>query len=111
MSAPAPREVHVRRWLLIWLVLLGLSAILARYFDHGAPPDWPDAARFAIATFLAPGGLAWMGLFWHAFGPGPTGAGLVCIALLNSTVWLVAAYTVAKVVNLLRRRVATRSAR
>jgi hypothetical protein len=97
------RHVVLRRWFFIWLVLLGLSAVLARYFDPGAPVDWPEPARFATGIFLAPGGMTWLGLFWHAFGAGPTDMGLAFIALLNSAIWLLAACTSSKVLSWLRR--------
>ena len=101
------RNIALRLWLVIWLVLLGSSAILARYFDPGAPSDWPGPARLATAVFLAPGGLTWLGLFWHAFGAGPTETGLAFIALLNSAIWLIAAYALSRVVRRLRRLVRT----
>ena len=88
---------------MIWLVLLSLSAILARYFDHGAPASWPTLARVAIECFLAPGGVIWTALLWHPFGSGPTPVGLVFIALVNSTLWTIAAYVAARVVGRLRR--------
>lgn len=99
------RYVALRRWIFIWLVLFGLSAILARYFDPGAPVDWPGPVRFATGIFLAPGGVTWLGLFWHAFGSGPTAMGLAFIALVNSAIWLVGAYTSSKVLSWLRRHV------
>lgn len=92
----------MKRWFLLWLVLLAVSAALARYFDLGAPVDWPEPARFATGIFLAPGGMAWLGLFWHAFGAGPTEIGLAFIALLNSSIWLLAVYTSSKVLSWLR---------
>ena len=102
------RHVALRPWILIWLVLLGLSAILAEYFDPGAPVDWPGPVRFATGIFLAPGGVTWLGLFWHAFGSGPTAMGLAFIALVNSAIWLLTAYTSSKVLSWLRRRVLTK---
>jgi hypothetical protein len=88
----------------IWLVLLGVSAMLARYFDPGAPVNWPEPARFATAIFLAPGGMTWLGLFWHPFGDGPSVMGLAFIALLNSAIWLLATYTSSTVFGWLRPR-------
>lgn len=86
-----------RRWWAIWLLLLGLSAIMARHFDHGTPASWPAFAREATEIFLVPGGLVWMALFWHAFGSGPTEAGQVIIVLANATLWSLAAYTVSRI--------------
>jgi hypothetical protein len=97
----------LKRWLVIWLVLLGISAILARYFDLGAPADWPGPARLATAMFLVPGGVTWLGLFWHPFGAGPTRIGLAFMALVNSVIWSIAAYILLKVVSWLRRRLPT----
>jgi hypothetical protein len=94
----------LKRWLVIWLVLLSLSAILARYFDNGPPASWSDAARVAVESFLAPGGIIWTALFWHAFASGPTAAGLVFIALVNSTLWAIAVYLAARILGWLRRR-------
>ncbi len=98
------RHVAFKRWFFFWLVLLGLSAILASYFDPGAPADWPGPARLATGIFLAPGGMSWLALFWHAFGGGPTGMDLAFIALLNSAIWWLAAYTSSKVLSWLRPR-------
>lgn len=97
------RHFALRRWFYIWLVLLGLSTILAKYFDPGAPVDWPGPARFATGVFLALGGVTWLGLFWHAFGAGPTEMGLAFIALLNSAIWLLAAYISSKALDWVRR--------
>jgi len=86
-----------RRWWAIWLLLLGLSAIVAGYFDHGTPASWPAFAREATEIFLVPGGLVWMALFWHAFDSGPTEAGQVIIVLANATLWSLAAYTASRI--------------
>ena len=103
------RHVVLRRWFVIWVVLLGLSAALARYFDPGVPADWPAPARFATEIFLAPGGVTWLALFWHAFGAGPTDRGLAFIALVNSAIWLLAGYVSSRVFSWLWRRAPTRS--
>jgi hypothetical protein len=80
----------LKRWLVIWLVLLSLSAILVRYFDSGPPVSWPNLARVAVESFLAPGGLIWTTVFWHPFGSAPTTTGLVFISHVNATLWAVA---------------------
>ena len=97
------RLLGLKRWLVIWLLLLGLSAFLARYFDHGPPASWFNLARVAVEAFLAPGGIIWTALFWHAFGSGPTANGLVFIALVNSTLWSIAIYLAARILGRLRR--------
>jgi len=58
----------------------------------------------AVESFLAPGGIIWTALFWHAFGRGPTPAGLVFVALVDSTLWAIAIYLVARILGRLRRR-------
>ena len=105
------RHVASRRWFFIWLVLLGLSALLAGYFDPGAPADWPGPARFATGIFLAPGGMAWLGLFWHPFGAGPTEMGLAFIALINSVAWLLAVYASSKMLGRLRGSIKVKTAK
>jgi hypothetical protein len=102
-SALVTPKVAVGRWFAIWFALLALSAILVQYFDRGAPATWPMLARFAIGTFLAPGGIAWVALFWRAFGGGPTAPGLVFIAVVNSTIWLIVVYVVLTALRWLRR--------
>ena len=98
------RLLGLKRWLVIWLVLLSLSAILARYFDSGPPVSWSNLARVAAESFLAPGGSIWTALFWHAFGSGPQEAGLVFIALVNATLWAVAVYVAVRILEWLQRR-------
>ena len=98
------RLLGLKRWLVIWLALLSLSAILARYFDNGPPASWSNQARVAVESFIAPGGIIWTALFWHAFGGGPTAAGLVFIVLVNSTLWAIAVYLAARILGRLRRR-------
>jgi hypothetical protein len=100
--------IAVKRWLVTSIVLLGLSAILARYFDPGAPADWPVPARLATGMFLAPGGVTWTVLFWHPFSAGPTEMGLAFVALLNSAIWLLAIYALSKVFRWLRRHIPTK---
>jgi hypothetical protein len=94
----------LKRWLLVWLVLFSLSATLARYFDSGPPASWSNLARVVTESFLAPGGIVWTALFWHAFGKGPTLAGLVLIALVNSILWVAVIYLSFKIIGWLRRR-------
>ena len=94
---------------LIWFALLAMSATLVWYFDPGAPPSWPLYVRFAIAIFLAPGGLVWMALFWHPFGGGPTGFGQVFVALINATLWLLCIYISIWIFGRLRAPLAGRS--
>jgi hypothetical protein len=98
------RLLQLKRWLVIWLVLLGLSATLARYFDNGPPASWSNLARVATESFLAPGGIIWTALFWRALGSGPTVAGLVFIVLVNSTLWAVAVYVAVRFLGWLARR-------
>jgi hypothetical protein len=93
------RSLGLKRWLVIWLVLLSLSAIFARYFDSGPPTSWSHLARVAAEGFLAPGGFIWTALFWHAFGSGPTAAALVFIALVNATLWVVAVYAAVRILE------------
>jgi hypothetical protein len=93
----------LKRWLVVWFALLGLSAMLARYFDNGPPAAWSNLTRVAAESFLAPGGIIWMALFWHTFGNGPTAAGLVFIALVNSTLWALAIYAAVRIFAWLRR--------
>jgi hypothetical protein len=81
-----------------------VSAILARYFDSGPPVSWSNPARIAAESFLAPGGFIWTALFWHAFGSGPTAAGLVFIALVNATLWAVAVYVAVRILEWIRSR-------
>jgi hypothetical protein len=98
------RLLGLKRWLVIWLALLSLSAILARYFDNGPPTSWSNVERVAVESFIAPGGIIWTALFWHAFGSRPTTAGLVFIVLVNSTLWAIAVYLAARILERLRRR-------
>jgi hypothetical protein len=98
------RLLGLKRWLVVWLVLLSLSATLARYFDNGPPASWSNLARVTTESFLAPGGIIWTALFWHAFGSGPTEAGLVFIVLVNSILWAVAIYLAARILGWLARR-------
>jgi hypothetical protein len=98
------RLLGLKRWLVIWLVLLNVSAMLVRYFDSGPPASWYKPARVAAESFLAPGGLFWTALFWHAFGSGPTSAGLLFIALVNATLWAAALYTAVKILKWFPRR-------
>jgi hypothetical protein len=95
-------RVALGRWFAIWFALLALSAILGKFFDRGAPATWPGLVRYAIGTFIAPGGIAWVALFWHAFGGGPTATGLVFIAFVNATIWLIAVYIVFTALRSLR---------
>jgi hypothetical protein len=57
------------------------------FVDHGPPSSWPAPARVAVESFMAPGGLAWLALFWHPYGDGPNWAGSLVIVLVNATVW------------------------
>ncbi len=98
------RLLGLKRWLVIWLVLLSLSAILARCFDNGPPASWSNLARVAVENFLAPGGIIWTALFWHAFGSGPTTAGLVFIVLVNSTLWAAGVYLAARLLGRPQRK-------
>jgi hypothetical protein len=98
------RFFGLKRWLAVWLLLLGVSGILVRYFDNGPPASWSNPARVGAESFLAPGGIIWTALFWHAFGYGPTPAGLVFIAAVNSTLWAIAIYLVARILGWLRRK-------
>lgn len=92
----------LRRWLAVWLSLLALSSILARYFDNGPPASWSDIARTTTECFLVPGGIVWTALFWHVFGSGPTVAGRVFIALVNSTLWALTAYAMFRIFRWMR---------
>lgn len=98
------RRFGLKRWLVVWLVLLSMSATLARYFDNGPPASWPHLARVITESFLAPGGIIWTALFWHAFGNGPILPGLVLIALVNSILWGLAIYVAVKIVGSLTHR-------
>lgn len=93
-----------RRWWGVWLMLLGLSAILAGYIDMGAPTSWPRIAQMAVGIFVAPGAVIWVALFWHPFAGGDlSGAIRVFIALVNSTLWLIAIYTASRIRAWLKR--------
>ena len=103
-GALVTRPFGFKRWLVIWLVPLSLSATLVRYFDSGPPTSWPNLARLTTEIFLAPGGTIWTALFWRAFGSGPTIAGLVFIVLVNSILWAVAVYLAIQILGRLPRR-------
>jgi hypothetical protein len=98
------RLLGLKGWLVIWLALLSLSAILVRYFGNGPPASWSNLARVAVESFIAPGGIIWTALFWHAFGGGPTAAGLAFIVFVNSTLWAIAVYLAARILGRLQRR-------
>jgi hypothetical protein len=72
---------------LLAIGLLTLSALGVAYVDQRPPSSWPAAARVAVEGFMAPGGLAWLALFWHPFGDGPDWAGRLLIVLVNATAW------------------------
>lgn len=92
------------RCLAVWFVLLALGATLIPYFNNGPPASWPSLVRVAIESFLAPGGLFWIALFWHPFGSGPTDTESVLIILVNSTVWLIFIYATIWIIGRLRAR-------
>jgi hypothetical protein len=89
---------------LLAIALLALSALGVAHVYHGPPSAWPAPARIAVEGFMAPGGFAWLALFWHPFGDGPDWAGKLAIVLVNATVWTLVLLGAARAWRALRGR-------
>jgi hypothetical protein len=89
---------------LLAIVLLILSILGVAYVDQGPPSSWPALVRVAVEGFMAPGGFAWLAMFWHPFGDGPSWTGRLLIVLVNATVWTLALFGAARAWRALHRR-------
>jgi hypothetical protein len=79
--------------------------MLVELADHGPPTTWPHFLGIVAQIYIAPGGLVWLLFYWKAFGAGPNSAGdLLFVATINASLWTLACYLVAGLINRLHTK-------